>query len=74
MNGSTKLTETAIRYPIATGFLFFAAWRTLSLAGDIGFLKSTVGGPFTTSQKTVSCRSFSPSSWSFLPYTPPIGS
>jgi hypothetical protein len=36
----------AIRYPNAVGLAFFAAWRTLGLAEDIGFLKSTIGGPF----------------------------
>jgi hypothetical protein len=46
MNASTKLNETVIRYPIAAGLAFFAAWRMLSLASDIGLLKSTIGGPF----------------------------
>jgi hypothetical protein len=36
----------AIRYPIAGGLAFFAAWRTLGLAESVGFLKSTIGGPF----------------------------
>jgi hypothetical protein len=46
MSGSTQLNDTVVRYPIAAGLLFFAAWRTLSLADHIGLLKSTLGGPF----------------------------
>jgi hypothetical protein len=46
VDGSTKLNETVFRYPLAAGFAFFAAWRTLTLASDIGLLKSTIRGPF----------------------------
>ena len=35
-----------IRYPLAAALSFFAAWELLPLADEIGFLKSTVGGPF----------------------------
>jgi hypothetical protein len=45
MNESPKL-HPLIRYPIAVGLAFFAAWRMLGLAQHIGFLKSTIGGPF----------------------------
>jgi len=45
MEDSPKL-PFAIRYPIAGGLAFFAAWRNLDLAESIGFLKSTIGGPF----------------------------
>lgn len=46
MNGSTPLDETLLRYPIAAGLAFAAAWWTLGLGENVGFLKSTIDGPF----------------------------